>query len=244
MCTASWAPGPDGYTFCFNRDERRTRAPALEPAERVEDGVRYLAPLDGDFGGTWIAATAHGLAFGLLNRYQADAPEEPQEPLSRGLLIPAMVSAPDLLTVASRLEHVHTARFRPFTLIALAPGHAAMLAAWDGRQLRLQRHVPAGLLLTSSAVDEPEVASARVHTFAVLPEITSASLETTHRSHVPERGARSVCMHRPDAQTRSYTRVVVTPMHVALHHTEGPPCERTVPMSLQLARANPMLATR
>lgn len=244
MCTASWAPGPDGYTFCFNRDERRTRAPALDPAEREHDQVRYLAPLDGDFGGTWIAVTVHGLSFGLLNRYQSVVPEEPEAPLSRGLLIPAMVSAPDLLTVASRLEHVHTARFRPFTLIALAPGHAALLAAWDGRQLRLQRHVASGLLLTSSAVDEPDVAGARSQAFTALPEITGASLETTHRSHLPERGPRSVCMHRPDAQTRSYTRVVVTPAHVALHHTEGPPCERAVPISLQLARANPMLVAR
>lgn len=244
MCTASWAPGPDGYTFCFNRDERRTRAPALEPAERAQDGVRFLAPLDGDFGGTWIAVTEHGLSFGLLNRYQNNQVEEPREPLSRGLLIPALASSPDLLTVASRLEHVHTARFRPFTLIAIAPGHAAVLAAWDGRQLRLQRHVTSGLLLTSSAVDEPEVAAARIQTFASLPEITSASLETAHRSHVPERGPRSVCMHRPEAQTRSYSRIVVTPSLVALHHTDGPPCERATPVSLQLARANPMLAAR
>ncbi|HWA15361.1 MAG TPA: NRDE family protein [Gemmatimonadales bacterium] len=244
MCTASWSPGPDGYTFCFNRDERRTRAPALEPAERVADSVRFLAPLDGDFGGTWIAVTEHGLAFGLLNRYQDLQATEPHEPLSRGLLIPVLASSPDLLTVATRLEQVHTARFRPFTLIALAPGHAAVLAAWDGRQLRLQRHVTPGLLLTSSAVNEPEVAAARVQTFAALPEITGASLGTAHRSHLPEKGPRSVCMHRPEAQTRSYSRVVVTPTLVALHHTEGPPCERTVPLSLQLARANPMLATR
>jgi hypothetical protein len=244
MCTASWAPGPDGYTFCFNRDERRTRAPALDPSVREHDGVRYLAPLDGDFGGTWIAVTAHGLSFGLLNRYQLEPVAEPEEPRSRGLLIPELVSSADLLTVASRLEQIEIARYRPFTLIALAPGHAALLAAWDGRQVRLQRHVAAGLLLTSSAVDEPEVAAARVQLFTSLPEITGASLETTHRSHVPERGARSVCMHRPDAQTRSYTRGVVTPAQVTLHHTEGPPCERAVPLSLHLARANPMPAAR
>lgn len=244
MCTASWSPGPDGYTFCFSRDERRTRAPALDPAEREESGVRYLAPLDGDFGGTWIAVTMHGLAFGLLNRYQVDNAEEPKEPLSRGLLIPAMASSPDLLTVASRLEHVHTARFRPFTLIALAPGHAAMLAAWDGRQLRLQRHVSPGLLLTSSAVNEPEVAATRVQTFAALPEVTAASLETIHRSHIPDKGPRSICMHRPEAQTRSYSRVVVTPSLVALHHTDGSPCERATPISLQLMRATPMPAAR
>jgi hypothetical protein len=244
MCTASWAPGPDGYTFCFNRDERHTRAPALDPAVRVHDGGRFLAPLDGDFGGTWIAVTAHGLSFGLLNRYQLEPEAEPEEPRSRGLLIPELVSSPDLLTVASRLERIEIARYRPFTLIALAPGHAALLAAWDGRQVRLQRQVTAGLLVTSSALHEPEVAAARVQLFATLPEVTSASLETAHRSHVPERGARSVCMHRPDAQTRSYTRVAVTPAQVVLHHTEGSPCERVEPISLQLARAYPSPSPR
>lgn len=244
MCTASWAPGPDGYTLCFNRDERRTRAPALDPAERESGGVRFLAPLDGDFGGTWIAASAHGLSFGLLNRYQASAVPEPEQPRSRGLLIPELISATDLMSLTARLERLDTGRYRPFTLIAVAPGHAAVLAAWDGRAIRLQRQTAPGLLLTSSAVDEPEVALARQQTFAALPEITRAALETAHRSHLPERGPRSVCMHRPDAQTRSYTRIVVTPSHMALYHTNGAPCERAAPLSLLLPRHFSPLATR
>lgn len=236
MCTASWAPGPDGYTFCFNRDERRTRAPALDPAEHARDGARYLAPLDGDFGGTWIAVTQHGVSFGLLNRYSDEPVPLSEEPRSRGLLIPDLVGAPDLLTVAGHLEQIDASRYHPFTLIAVAPGHAALIAAWDGRAIRLQRHAAAGLLLTSSAVDEPEVAASRRATFAALGEITPATLETTHRSHVPERGPRSICMHRSEANTRSYTRVVVTPQQVAMHHTEGPPCERGTPRSLYLTR--------
>ena len=242
MCTASWAPGPDGYSFCFNRDERRTRAPALPPAERTHDGVHFLAPLDGDFGGTWIAVTTHGLTFGLLNRYQDEAVAEPEDLRSRGLLIPELVTAPDLMAVASRLEALDITRYRPFSLIAVAPGHPALVGAWDGRTLRLQRHRQAGLLLTSSAVDQPEVAEARTRTFAALAEVTPAALESAHRSHWPERGARSVCMHRPDAQTQSYSRVLVTPQLVALHHTASAPCERTGPVSLQLPRYNPSLA--
>jgi hypothetical protein len=243
MCTARWAPGPEGYTHFFNRDERRTRAPALDPAEREAGGVRFLAPLDGDFGGTWIATTAHGLTFGLLNRYQGAAVPEPEEPRSRGLLIPELIGARDLMAVAARLEQLETARYRPFTLIAVAPGHAAMLAAWDGQAIQLRRHAEAGLLLTSSAVDEPQVAPARRQVFAALPAITGAALETAHRSHLPERGPRSVCMHRPEAQTQSYTRVVVTPTQVALHHTAGSPCERATPLSLALLR-HPSLAAR
>lgn len=244
MCTASWAPGPDGYSFCFNRDERRTRAPALPPAEREQDGVRFVAPLDGDFGGTWIAVTTLGLTFGLLNRYRDTAVPEPEDLRSRGLLIPELVSAPDLMTVASRLERMDLERYRPFSLLAVAPGHPALISAWDGRTLRLQRHAQAGLLLTSSAVDQPEVAESRARIFAAVPEVTPAALESIHRSHSPERSGRSVCMHRPDAQTQSYTRATVTPLSIALHHTDSSPCERTAPISLTLPRHNPSLAAR
>ena len=81
----------------------------------------FLAPLDGDFGGTWIAVSEHGISFGLLNRYQ-DAPVAvPEEPRSRGLLIPELIDATDLMSVAGRLESIDRSRYRPFTLIAIAP---------------------------------------------------------------------------------------------------------------------------
>jgi hypothetical protein len=49
-------------------------------------------------------------------------------------------------------------------------------------------------------------------------------------------------MHRPDAETQSYSRVTVTPQTIALHHTASAPCERTAPVSLLLPRFNQSLA--
>ena len=54
MCTLSWIPGQDGYALCFNRDERRTRAAASPPGLLAREGVQFIAPLDGEAGGTWV----------------------------------------------------------------------------------------------------------------------------------------------------------------------------------------------
>ena len=86
MCTASWLDRPEGFELFFNRDERRTRARSLPPrVVTAPDGTRYLAPIDAESGGTWIAVNEHGLAVCLLNRY----PEvlAPATPRSRGHLV-------------------------------------------------------------------------------------------------------------------------------------------------------------
>ncbi len=69
MCTVSWRAARDGYDLFFNRDELHTRAPELPPALSERDGVRFLAPRDGDHGGTWLAVNEHGLTVCLLNDY-------------------------------------------------------------------------------------------------------------------------------------------------------------------------------
>src|SRR5258707_15575033 len=67
MCTATWIRTRDGYELFFNRDELATRKPALPPAAREREGVRFLAPEDGDAGGTWIGVNERAIAVGLAN---------------------------------------------------------------------------------------------------------------------------------------------------------------------------------
>jgi hypothetical protein len=237
MCTASWAPRPDGYTLCFNRDERRTRAPELPAAVRQAAGVAFLAPLDGDAGGTWIAVNQWGVTLSLLNRYQLSPAPDPPQPRSRGLVILDLITTPDLAAVEAGLGHLPLAQHRPFTLVAAQPGQPALVAGWDGTGLMLTHHQPAGLILTSSSVSEPEVALARRALFAGLPQINGDTLEATHRSHLPERGRRSVCMHRPEAETRSYSRIEVTESAIELRHIAGAPCVTRTGQQLSLPRA-------
>ncbi|PWT90672.1 MAG: hypothetical protein C5B56_05030, partial [Proteobacteria bacterium] len=67
MCTVSWVHQPDGYHLLCNRDEKRTRGVASGPRLQRCGGVNYLAPMDPDFGGTWIATNEFGISLCLLN---------------------------------------------------------------------------------------------------------------------------------------------------------------------------------
>src|SRR5205809_93249 len=89
MCTISWIHDANGYQLLCNRDERLTRKSALEPRLAVRNDTRFLAPVDGDFGGTWIATNEFGVSLCLLNgasltgsEIHAAAPKR-----SRGLLL-------------------------------------------------------------------------------------------------------------------------------------------------------------
>jgi len=224
MCTVSWLPGRDGYSLWFNRDERLTRAPATAPAVRERGGVRFIAPLDGDFGGTWLAVNRFGLTLGLLNRYRVEGYTPPPAPRSRGLLPLDLIDAAGLGEALTRLPDLPLSRTQPFTLVLAMPGTPVTLAAWDGAGLETREHAAPGLVLTSSSVTEPEVAEARLRTFASLPAPTADALTAVHRSHLPERGRRSVCMHRDDAETQSFSRIEVTAEQIVFHHVPDAPC--------------------
>src|SRR6185312_11981515 len=69
MCTVSWIHAREGYQLLCNRDERHTRRPAQAPTVRQNGGVRFIAPIDGEEGGSWIGVNEFGLTLCLLNRY-------------------------------------------------------------------------------------------------------------------------------------------------------------------------------
>ncbi len=238
MCTVSWLPGAGGYTLYFNRDERLTRASSLPPSVREADGVRFVAPLDGEFGGTWIAVNEFGVTVSLLNRYGDSAAPPPAHPVSRGRLVLALAPAADLAELEARLSRVDLAAFQPFTLVAAAAHCAAWLAAWNGRAVSLARHSAPGLILTSSAFDEPAVAASRRRVFAevLAAGLTADRLAALHRSHLPARGPSSICMHRSDAETQSLSRITVTRREVHFAHVPDAPCRGRESVSLRLAR--------
>jgi Transport and Golgi organisation 2 len=236
MCTVSWVSAQDGYTLCFNRDERHTRAAALPPTVHEIGGVRYLAPLDGDFGGTWLAANQYGLTLALLNRYRVSGYQPPPEPQSRGLLIPALIQHSTAVEALAALESRDLGPTQPFSLVALEPGQPVRVAAWDGIALTALTHRAPGLILTSSSVTEPEVALARRAIFRAQQSFTPVVLASLHHSHLPERGRCSICMHRDDAETQSYSDITATPKEIRLAHTPDAPCRGTALPTLRLKR--------
>ena len=246
MCTVTWLQTRDGFELRMNRDELRTRAVGMPPAICERDGVRYIAPRDVEGGGTWIAANDVGLAVCLLNG--PSAPDGRTGVRSRGLLVEDLADARSVVDVRMRIGRTLLSSYAAFTMLVLEPGTAACVARWDGSTLIVDTAAQSSMLLTSSSVDLEAVVASRA---AVYREYMRTSrgrdaemLEQFHRDHSPERGHRSVCMHREDACTVSYTRVAVCRDAVLMHYEDGPPCTGLRFDPIALARRSVSLTPR
>jgi hypothetical protein len=223
MCTVSWVHQPGGYHLLCNRDEKRTRGAALAPQIRMRGGVRYIAPVDSDFGGTWIAVNEFGVAACLLNRGPA-----PVAGRSRGLLLRELAWATSSAECLLGLKQMDLQPFAGFSLLVLAPSLPATLAQWDGERLTVDPTGDAHMPLTSSSYDAAGVRSARLLDFArhMGPNgrIDSAALYRFHTSHGRSADAYSTCMHREDAETVSFSWVTVTRDEVRFLYSPAAPC--------------------
>jgi hypothetical protein len=248
VCTLTWSPRPGGYLLAFNRDERRTRLPALAPSRVAAnaDGLAYLAPSDADAGGTWLTANSAGLTVGVLNLYQAEvaliADHRPAQPRSRGLLVRELAGHADGDGVASALGRRELTSYLPFTLFAVDAAGDLRCWQWDGAGL-LELLAPQPPLV-SSGVDVAGATAARGalwREMAIEPQPGDLDAFRQlhlgfHASHRPQRGRLSPCMHREDASTVSLTLVEVDAERVAMRYAAGPPCTAPLGPRLELAR--------
>lgn len=233
MCTVSWMyQGPGYHLFC-NRDEKRTRRPASKPLLLTRGGLRFLAPIDGDFGGSWIGVNEFGLSLALLNRGQGSPAQ-----LTRGLLVMNLIASPTLADATGRFAATDLSDFAPFTLLGLAPGLPAALFTWDGHDADVLADADSCMPLVSSSFDPAGCKSRRRATLerirAKSPALRPGALLAFHRSHSPAASAHSVCMHRDDAQTVSFTWVTVDGAEANMYYEAGPPCRSLAGESLSL----------
>ncbi len=228
----TWHDQPDGYRVFFNRDERNERKPGLTPKIRQHGDTRLIAPLDGNFGGTWIAVNEHGLTVCLLNAFPA-TPDADSDSLrhytSRGHLTLTSAACPSSGHVVDALQEIDADRFQPFVLVAIEPGGGALIH-WTGRSLELTRSRPSRQPLVSSSFCTEEVRRNRVAVFGRLLGDASAidAVEqhlAFHASHDPVAGPHSPCMHRPDASTVSFSHVHVDSEKVRFHYRSSSPCK-------------------
>ena len=239
MCTVTWVRRPDGYDLLCNRDERITRLPATGPEVRELRGLRYIAPSDGDFGGTWISVNELGVALCLLNAYNEDEGPEPQDGwTSRGLLLSDLADADDAQDARRRILDRDLSKFRPFVLVISAPLRSPTQVRWTGRSLEIDGAVRPPIV--SSGGDEKAAREARRGQLDALLRTARrpnlALLEGFHRSHEPERGPLSVCVHSSEASTVSLSVVSVRDAMIAFRYEPGAPCERSAPEEVAIVR--------
>ena len=229
MCTLSFSPNRSGYSAAMNRDELLTRPASLPPQFRSHENVQLLYPTEPS-GGAWIACNGSGNLLALLNWNDLSAPPLVTKSISRGTLIPKLIVQPDAASTNAHLRRIALTSIFPFRLIGIfQASHNLSEWRWDGTSLE-QFSLPwARKHWFSSSLSD---ASAEQHRGRFCGSIPVSKTENSHwlrdlhRSHFPEPGPFSICVHRPDAATVSYTEICAANDSVSLNYLQGHPCSK------------------
>ena len=231
MCTLSFIPKGDGFLVGMNRDELLSRGAAEQPCLHEINGTKAVFPLDIE-GGTWIAATETGNCFALLNRNGGD---RSQKQRSRGEIVKRVLGSGGFPEVASVLNQIDLTQYLPFRLVGLSStARQASEWTWDGQQLAIITHGWQPRHWFSSGASDERATNSRGRVFDGAWKEPAAGnsewLRRIHRSHGELAGAFSVCVHRDDASSVSYSEVLVDQSRVSMSYRPGSPCQNA-PMS-------------
>lgn len=232
MCTVIFIPTGDGCRLGTNRDELRTRAKGTFPAPRIVDGLPVLGPRESS-SGSWTCANAAAAAFALLNWHPAQKAsaktKEPQNAVSRGTIVESAAGCRHSAAVETMFSKQPLPRIRPFRLLGIFNVDKTLREwLWDGKELSRRNFAWEPRLWASSSLDEKTAQQTRQ---AVFQSALSAKdfgslhwLRSLHRTHLPEKGPFSICMHRKEASTLSYTETEINRSRIRVRHLNGPPC--------------------
>ncbi|MCF7980982.1 MAG: NRDE family protein [Pseudomonadales bacterium] len=239
MCTLTWLKDESGYQVLFNRDELKSRQRALPPQLHRQGPVTYIAPTDPDAGGSWISTNQFGITLCLLNHYQAPIPMAQENWISRGLLIKDLADKSTTQAILSHLAQRGLSQYKPFDLLIFSLRQLPLQISWDG--LNLNKKTNPDMPLTSSSFNTTSVIRNRISQLTSTPPSSVKLLLDYHLGHLPEKGPYSVCMHRDDASTVSFSHIQVNNVSALFHYWDGPPCEAlsSAPTSIKLEQEVP-----
>jgi uncharacterized protein with NRDE domain len=239
MCTLaiyfkSFAEYP--VVVAANRDEYLDR-PATAPTMLVEQ-PRIVGGKDLRASGTWLGINEHGVLAGLLNRRNAEAPNNP-DLRSRGLLCLDALRHASARAAAEFVVAQRGGDFNPFNLLIAARDQAFVAYNRFG-QITLTQLTPGFHLLTNIDIDDFECPRiSRSHgRFAALehhlhfvrdPVLHREALSTLladHSTQLDPRSGRpnSLCMHLGDYGTRSASLIFMSHDRVEHFFAPGAPC--------------------
>lgn len=231
MCTLTFLPEAHGYVVGMNRDELNSRGLASAPVVHGLGSFKVIYPRE-QSGGTWIAANSKGNLLALLNLNEIPADNLPSKIKSRGDIIPAILQQDTPDKAERAVVEFGLLGFRPFRLVGIFPGLREIRQwKWDGRQfssrwMEWARHH----WFSSSRSDvQAEEKRGRACASTCREGIVDRLgwLRQLHASHLPEAGAFSICVHRRDAATVSYTEVECGREELRMRYVSGHPCRPT-----------------
>ena len=242
MCTLTVVTRNDTYLMAMNRDEKIARG-AGTPAEAHEfDSTRAIYPNDGD-GGTWIAANAYGIGLALLNWNDITPPGAALKRRSRGRVIPALIDSRSLWELHAVFSVSNFAGMLPFRLVGVFPSEREIWEwRWDSTQLAFQVHEWKSRHWFSSSLSDDQAETLRGLACRDAQHDSDVGsvlwLRRLHASHRGGPGPFSLCVHREDVKTLSYSEVMVTPGHVQMGHFRGSPCAIAQIHPIEIERAD------
>jgi hypothetical protein len=227
MCTVTFIARRRGYCLGMNRDEKFVRPAGLPPSNMQVNGQTVLCPSEPG-GGTWIALNDSGASLALINWYSVTTRVK-RHPLSRGEIVKTVSATTSPDAAYARLRGLPLGHVNPFRLIGIFPATSQIHEwRWDLQRLGRKKHPWKTQQWISSGFDEPTAQRVRNRTFQRALRQQSAGgtewLRRLHRSHKPQPGPFSTCMHRADAMTVSYVEIAVSASRVAMSYHPGPPC--------------------
>jgi len=228
MCTLTILPTADGFRLGFNRDESRTRPPALPPELRQFGTRQALLPIDPVSGGTWIGVNNSGLVLALMNVYSTQASAR-TFPKSRGMLIPALLACATLQEARMQALDQPFDEIGPFRFVLLQSGQMTAIRH-EGNDLQISPSIPIvePILYASSGLGDELVDRPRRALFQEWfgnGDYSPKLQDEFHRHSWPDRPHLSVCMRRPEACTVSYTTIEVNQNQAVMTYHAGPPDE-------------------
>jgi hypothetical protein len=224
----------------MNRDEKLDRFTALPPKIVDLAGRRAVFPRE-PTGGTWVSTNDVGVCLALINWHRV-ACEPKHDVVSRGQIVRELTEKSSAKEIANGVMKLPLRKLRPFRLIAIVPSEKIVTEwRWNLEWLTMRNRQWQRQHWFSSGFDEnrAELERQRVCDAAKDRKSTGSLrwLRQLHRSHAPKRGPFSICMHRPDASTVSYTEVSVSGWRATMRYKPGSCCsdEATVTKTISLA---------
>jgi hypothetical protein len=228
MCTLTIVTGNDEYIMAMNRDEKIARGAGLPPEIHEVDGTRAVYPSDGN-GGTWVATNEYGVALALLNWNAIGMRSRDDKRRSRGRVIPALIDSRSLSDLHEVFGASNFTGMMPFRLVGVFPSEEEIWEwRWHSAQLECQVHEWESRHWFSSSLSDERAESLRGAACRTARHESDAGsprwLRRLQASHADGPGPFSLCVHREDVKTLSYTEVMLNSGSVRMCHFLGSPC--------------------
>ena len=218
------------------------RLPAHPPEISTEGDHRYIAAIDADAGGTWLAANDHGLVVGILNYYQYQVPDTRgnQTFISRGKLVTSLMACKSPSDAAQQLDQAAAENYRAFILLLFGVDQAVLQLKWNGTTLERSELPLSGDPISTSSFRTEDVLARRQQAFENIVRSSATPDDTAYRAFHEHRetdsDAYSVCMSRDDARTVSFSQVSVRTDEIAYAYYAEGPAQTSAPATCTLPR--------